>query len=440
MGLIATVILAVIGAIVAVCISAAGRLVADEFIAWRPRLTDWIVKVAVKRLPERHRERLEEEWLSHISDAPGGLGKIIIALDCLRAAHKLTRADVPFNEQNRLGQVEILNILSSAVPGAAIAFVLWMTIPALPRWIAMAGGVLYFLTMLMMNAAASESVVSRRVIRLDIMNRTKKAATGSTSFGLWILVTCHLAMALLTAAFVIPLVTMVILHDSISQSIHERYEIVNAGVRAQVTNELWHLRTENAAAVAHARASLATVSNRLFLARGNPERPQLKNMPDSGSDIPGWQQSIGRVPGVDSDVTSNATIPDGFLSNNIASSVVRNLEDQQADLIAEIERLTTVQEHTDWDTVLETRFKADLRFAREDLSLPARLKALNDLIWSSWFHLTWYFALMGILALIQSSPVAFCIACPLSPSSNVRLIEQLRDAPHNDDDPENGDD
>jgi lipopolysaccharide/colanic/teichoic acid biosynthesis glycosyltransferase len=41
-------------------------------------------------LPEEQRERCEEEWLAHVCDTPGEIGKLIAALGFLRAARAMS--------------------------------------------------------------------------------------------------------------------------------------------------------------------------------------------------------------------------------------------------------------------------------------------------------------------------------------------------------------
>jgi len=68
------------------CVS---RLLADELKAWMPSVIDRIISFAVSRAPEHLRERLAEEWHSHINDAPGDLGKLFVALGFIWASGKL---------------------------------------------------------------------------------------------------------------------------------------------------------------------------------------------------------------------------------------------------------------------------------------------------------------------------------------------------------------
>ena len=73
--------------------AALARQLADEFKAWTPRITKKLVIVAVNKLPETQRERFAEEWLSHLDDTPGEIGKIKIltALNLVFAGIRIRR-------------------------------------------------------------------------------------------------------------------------------------------------------------------------------------------------------------------------------------------------------------------------------------------------------------------------------------------------------------
>lgn len=54
-------ILAVVGLLFTILISAAGKIVADDFKAWAPRLIQWLIAKAIARLPADQRDRYGEE-------------------------------------------------------------------------------------------------------------------------------------------------------------------------------------------------------------------------------------------------------------------------------------------------------------------------------------------------------------------------------------------
>jgi hypothetical protein len=76
---------------------ALGRQLTDEFQAWTPELTKWLLAQAVKQLPPDKRDRYEEEWQSHCSELPGQVARILHALSCFPAARSIRR---PFSWPN----------------------------------------------------------------------------------------------------------------------------------------------------------------------------------------------------------------------------------------------------------------------------------------------------------------------------------------------------
>jgi hypothetical protein len=85
MGLIATVLLAILAVIAA----ALARLFADEFKAWTPWLLDRLVRRAIAKLPDDLKDRCDEEWRSHLNETPGELGKLVIAIGYSIAANRI---------------------------------------------------------------------------------------------------------------------------------------------------------------------------------------------------------------------------------------------------------------------------------------------------------------------------------------------------------------
>jgi hypothetical protein len=72
--------------------AAISRQLTDEFEAWTPWLVNYLIQRALRQLPENQRKRREEEWLSHVDEIPGEVGKLIDALDFLRASWKISTA------------------------------------------------------------------------------------------------------------------------------------------------------------------------------------------------------------------------------------------------------------------------------------------------------------------------------------------------------------
>jgi hypothetical protein len=72
------------------------KVVSDEFKAWNPRLTSYLLAHAVRRLPPEERERYEEEWNRNLEDIPGDLSKVCYVLSLSHAAssiHKIVSAE-----------------------------------------------------------------------------------------------------------------------------------------------------------------------------------------------------------------------------------------------------------------------------------------------------------------------------------------------------------
>lgn len=82
-------ILAIAAGLFAIFAACAAKVLADEFKAWAPFLTEKIIAVAVRAAPEHLRSRLAEEWLSHVNDTPGDLGKLYSALGFIWASGRL---------------------------------------------------------------------------------------------------------------------------------------------------------------------------------------------------------------------------------------------------------------------------------------------------------------------------------------------------------------
>src|SRR5215469_9793045 len=79
----------VVMTLVGIVAAASSKILADEFKAWRPRLTRELVALAVRRLPGEQRERYSEEWLSHVEEVPGEVGKVLASIGLLWAGVRL---------------------------------------------------------------------------------------------------------------------------------------------------------------------------------------------------------------------------------------------------------------------------------------------------------------------------------------------------------------
>jgi hypothetical protein len=54
-------------------------ILANELFAWGPRLSDLLLKIAVKRMSPRLQDRMREEWQANLDALPGGLSKLSAA-------------------------------------------------------------------------------------------------------------------------------------------------------------------------------------------------------------------------------------------------------------------------------------------------------------------------------------------------------------------------
>lgn len=76
-----------------------GSLFAAEIWANAPQLGRWFIKHAVLQLPASARDRFNEEWLSHLDECPGALGKLRHSLGCY--FHAFTVAGAVANPEER---------------------------------------------------------------------------------------------------------------------------------------------------------------------------------------------------------------------------------------------------------------------------------------------------------------------------------------------------
>ncbi len=63
--------------------TALSRQLTDECKAWTPWLIKYFINRAINKLHEEERDRFAEEWLAHVNELPGEVGKIIAALGFL---------------------------------------------------------------------------------------------------------------------------------------------------------------------------------------------------------------------------------------------------------------------------------------------------------------------------------------------------------------------
>ncbi len=98
--------------IVSVLTAALSRTIVNEFVAWSPWVIRGFIKLAVAQLPNKQRERFDEEWQSHVSEVPGIVGKLIVAAGLLFAARKMAMTDrrgmVVARLWQKVGQIDAL--------------------------------------------------------------------------------------------------------------------------------------------------------------------------------------------------------------------------------------------------------------------------------------------------------------------------------------------
>ena len=111
--------------------TAALAVVVAAFVAtvpWLPKITEFLIQLAVKRLPEHQRARFAEEWRGHVDEIQGDLNKLDAATGFLRAARRMTRIGKEATGQDA-------PILSRVVEAAAfVALVLLPISPLLPAF------------------------------------------------------------------------------------------------------------------------------------------------------------------------------------------------------------------------------------------------------------------------------------------------------------------
>jgi hypothetical protein len=79
-----------IGALITAAVAAiAGHFVAHDLYEGAPRYAKRLLKHAVSVLPKADRERYGEEWLAHLHECDGVIGKFRHAIGCLLVARKL---------------------------------------------------------------------------------------------------------------------------------------------------------------------------------------------------------------------------------------------------------------------------------------------------------------------------------------------------------------
>jgi hypothetical protein len=103
-----------------ILVAALSRILAADIEAWSPSIVRGLVKLAIGQLPERYRDRYEEEWQSHVNQVPGTFAKLITAAGLLPAAYRIAVSQRAGNEIERwLQKVAQLEELQHKVIGLA---------------------------------------------------------------------------------------------------------------------------------------------------------------------------------------------------------------------------------------------------------------------------------------------------------------------------------
>ena len=111
-------LLIVFGGILAAAIS---QQLVDEFKAWTPRLTRTLLMIAARIAPTSAKERHAEEWLSHLEEIPGQIGKILAAMGFIGAGFWIQLESGSWKEQ---ATETLKNVRNQAIMYAFFASIL----------------------------------------------------------------------------------------------------------------------------------------------------------------------------------------------------------------------------------------------------------------------------------------------------------------------------
>jgi hypothetical protein len=68
------------------------NLIATELFAWGPRLSEWLMRRAVRRLAPEMQNRMQEEWAGHLQMIPPGLWRMVAAAGFYLATRQINVA------------------------------------------------------------------------------------------------------------------------------------------------------------------------------------------------------------------------------------------------------------------------------------------------------------------------------------------------------------
>ena len=89
----------IITIVLGVAISVVASVITNEAYAWMPKICEWLLDRAVRRLPGDLQARYREEWQAHLHDLPNSVTKLTHALGCLscaRARDELSLSNVRY--------------------------------------------------------------------------------------------------------------------------------------------------------------------------------------------------------------------------------------------------------------------------------------------------------------------------------------------------------
>lgn len=118
------------------------RQLADEVKEWLPWLTQRLILRAVAQLPESSRKRYNEEWSSHVDSVPGGIGKVVNALDFYRGARRMGGTRLAGNDLVTFSDV-FSRVVSFGMVGVLLLFLAPLfPLIALAVWVGSNGPIL----------------------------------------------------------------------------------------------------------------------------------------------------------------------------------------------------------------------------------------------------------------------------------------------------------
>lgn len=92
------------------------NLIASELFAWGPRLSEWLMRRAVRRVAPQMRDRMQEEWAGHLQTIPPGLWRIVAAIGFCLATRQINVA-VRVRKQRKKAKSKVEGITLTVGPG-----------------------------------------------------------------------------------------------------------------------------------------------------------------------------------------------------------------------------------------------------------------------------------------------------------------------------------